>query len=78
MDAEDLVTVATFRAAPEAELAKEMLDNEGISAFLVNEMSAGLMPFLTSELVPITLQVPQADAARARDILSPPADAKER
>ncbi len=51
MDAEDLVTVATFRTAAEAELAKEMLDNEGIVAFLGNEMSAGLMPYLTSELV---------------------------
>ena len=78
MDAEDLVTVATFRTAAEAELAKEMLDNEGIVAFLGNEMSAGLMPYLTSELVQITLQVPERDAERARDILSPPADENQR
>ncbi|WP_394837268.1 DUF2007 domain-containing protein [Pendulispora rubella] len=71
MDAEDLVTVASFRTAPEAELAKELLENEGISAFLGNEMAAGLMPFLTPDLGGVTLQVQQKDAGRAREVLTP-------
>jgi len=72
MDAEDLVTVASFRTVPEAELAKELLENEGISSFLGNEMAAGLMPFLTPDLGGITLQVQQKDAPRARDVLAVP------
>ncbi|WP_394847779.1 DUF2007 domain-containing protein [Pendulispora brunnea] len=75
MDAEDLVVVASFRTAPEAELAKELLENEGISAFLGNEMAAGLMPFLTPDLGGITLQVQQKDVPRAREVLTPPVNA---
>jgi len=78
MDPEDLVVVATFRTAAEAELAKEILDNEGIRAFLGNEMSANLMPYLSSELVRITLQVSQKNADRARDMLTPPAPSNDR
>ena len=72
MDAEDLVVVATFRTVAEAELAKEMLDNEGISSFLGNEMATGLMPFLTSDLGGITLQVQQKNAVLAHDLLGTP------
>jgi len=78
MDPEDLVVVATFRTAAEAELAKEILDNEGIPAFLGNEMSANLMPYLSSDLVRITLQVSQKNADRARDMLTPPAPSNDR
>lgn len=78
MDPEDLVVVATFRTAAEAELAKEILDNEGIRAFLGNEMSANLMPYLSSDLVRITLQVSQKNADRARDMLTPPAPSNDR
>ncbi|WP_394822535.1 putative signal transducing protein [Pendulispora albinea] len=74
MDAEDLVVVATFGTVAEAELAKEILGNEGISAFLGNEMAAGLMPYLASGLGGITLQVQRQHAPRARGILAAPPD----
>lgn len=65
----DLVSVATFPDLPEAELAKERLENEGIKAFVLHGATAGVMPFLTSGEGGIHVQVATADAARAREIL---------
>jgi len=74
MEAEDLVVVATFRTVAEAELSKEILESEGVSAFLGNQMAAGLMPYLASGLGSITLQVQHQHAPRARDILTATAE----
>jgi len=71
-DPDELVTVATFQTPVEAELAKERLELEGITAFLKNEMAVGVMPYLGSALGGIELQVPERDAAAAREILEPP------
>ena len=43
----DLVTVATFRDVPEAELARERLELEGIRAFVLDAQTAGVMPYVT-------------------------------
>lgn len=66
----DLVTVATFPDLPEAELAKERLESEGIQAFVLHENTAGVMPFLTPGSGGIHVQVGNADAERAREILA--------
>lgn len=76
MSTEDLVVVARFGTPAEAELAKEMLGNEGIVAFLGNELAVGVMPYLSSGLGGITLQVQDKDAARARALLTPPGEAQ--
>ena len=65
----DLVSVATFPDLPEAELAKERLETEGIRAFVLHENTAGVMPFLTSGEGGIHVQVASTDAARAKEIL---------
>jgi hypothetical protein len=65
----DLVTIATFGNLPEAELAKERLENEGITAFVLHENTAGTMPFLSTSAAGVQVQVKNTDASRAREVL---------
>ena len=65
----DLVTVAAFPDTAEAELAKERLGLEGITAFVIGGQTAGVMPFLTGPTGGVRLQVSPGDAERAREIL---------
>lgn len=67
---EDLVTIGKFDSPMLAELAKARLESEGIRSYLGNEMAVGVMPFLSSGLGGVSLQVAPADAERAREILS--------
>ncbi len=61
----DLVTVAAYDQVPEAHLAKNLLEAEGIPAFL-DEETASDMLHLTSE---VKLQVAAEHAGEARAIL---------
>jgi len=61
----DLVTVAAYDRVAEARLAKNLLEAEGIPAFL-NEDAASDMLHLTSE---VKLQVADEFAADARALL---------
>jgi hypothetical protein len=65
----DLVTIATFPDGPEADLARQRLEFEGIRAFVLDEQSDGVMPFMISSTGGIRLQVAPEDASRAREIL---------
>ena len=75
MSDDDLVTVATFGSAIEADMAKSMLASEGINALLGGGVSLGLMPFLAAGQG-IEVKVAQRDAERAREILAPSAPEK--
>jgi hypothetical protein len=66
--ADDLITVATFANTAEAELAKERLELEGVSAFVVGGVTAHVMPFL-SHGGAVVLQVATEDLDQAREIL---------
>jgi Putative prokaryotic signal transducing protein len=61
----DLVTVAAFNQVPEAYLAKNLLDAEGIPAFLTEAVASDML-HLTSE---VKLQVAEEHAEQARAIL---------
>ena len=65
---DELVTVATFKDTPEAELAKERLGLEGVSAFVVGAVTAHVMPFL-SHGGAVVLQVASEQLTEAREIL---------
>ncbi|HEY3822827.1 MAG TPA: DUF2007 domain-containing protein [Polyangiaceae bacterium] len=65
---DELVTVATFKDTPEAQLARERLELEGIRAFVIDAQTGGVMPYL-AESMGIRLQVEPQDAERAREIL---------
>jgi hypothetical protein len=62
----DLVTVGSYSSQPEAFLAKNLLEAEGIAAFLSEEY-AGEMLHLNNE---IKLTVPSDRAEQAREILA--------
>jgi hypothetical protein len=65
---DELVTVATFTDVPEAELARERLELEGIRAFVLDAAAGGVMPYI-AESTGVRLQVEPKDAERAREIL---------
>ncbi len=65
----DLVTVASFPDAAEAQLAKERLELEGIPAFVIGAQTAGVMPFLTGPTGGVRLQVAPGYVERAREVL---------
>lgn len=69
MTLSDLVTVATFPDVPQAELARDRLALEGVTAFVLDEQTAGVMPYAVGVLGGIRLQVAPEDAATAREIL---------
>ena len=66
---DDLVTVAAFPDVPEAELARERLENEGIRAFVISAQTSGIMPYLTASSGGVRVQVEPKDAERAKEIL---------
>src|ERR1700730_9651413 len=67
--ADDLLTVATFEFLPLAEAARAHLIAEGIPAFLSDAETVYMAWSLGNALGYIKLQVPEAQAERARRIL---------
>jgi hypothetical protein len=65
---DELTTVATFSTRAEADLAQDHLKIEGVDAFVFDDMTAGVMPFLAGPSG-IRVQVPTDQAARAREVL---------
>jgi len=66
---DDLVTVTTFADVPEAELARERLQLEGVTAFVLSAQTTGVMPFLTASSGGVRVQVKREDLAKAKEIL---------
>ncbi|MBD2194136.1 MULTISPECIES: putative signal transducing protein [Calothrix] len=67
--ANNFVTVATYSNSLEANLAKQLLEAEGISSYLANESTVDLAWHLTVAVGWIKLQVHEQDAAQAKFIL---------
>jgi len=74
---ENFVTVATFHRSAEAQLAKNLLEEEGIASTLSGELTADMLPFgQAGGGDQIVLQVPESAAQRAAGILAAVAAAK--
>ena len=69
MSGDELVTVATFPDVAQADLARERLELEGIRAFVLDQQTGGVMPFMVSSIGGIRLQVAPGDVERAREAL---------
>jgi hypothetical protein len=65
---DELTTVATFSTRAEADLAQDHLKGEGVDAFVFDDMTAGVMPFLAGP-AGIRVQVPTDQLERAREVL---------
>jgi Putative prokaryotic signal transducing protein len=66
---EDAQTIMTFNSLPEAEVACSRLAEEGIRAFVSDELAAATFGGMGNLVGGVRLQVPSADAERARGIL---------
>lgn len=62
----ELVTVARFASALEAETAKNFLEAEGVSAFIADENASSLFSGMLGQA---KLQVAAVDAIRAKELL---------
>jgi hypothetical protein len=69
-DDDDLVTIATFRTAPEAELVKTALDAEGIQAFIADAETVTMDWLLGLAIGDVKVQVARRVAAQAREFLA--------
>jgi hypothetical protein len=69
MDTDELVTVAAFPDVPEAELARQRLELEGVAAFVLSAQTTGVMPYLTASSGGVRVQVKRVDLEKAREIL---------
>jgi hypothetical protein len=65
---DELTTVTTFATRAEADLAQDRLKGEGVDAFVLDEVTAGVMPYLTGS-TGIRLQVPTEQLQKAREAL---------
>ena len=72
MKPDELVTIATFEAPYQADLAKGMLESAGFETFLFGEHTG--RPQLSSWGGPIRLQVRSSDQAEARSFSADLAD----
>ncbi len=66
---EELVTIATFSTAVEADLARARLESEGIECFLADEHTVTVNWLYSQAVGGVKLQVREADAQRAVEIL---------
>src|SRR2546423_10275041 len=65
-----LVTVASFSVPYEADLARGLLETEGITAFLAGDMAASTLAGVGGPIGRVDLQVRETDAQRAAGILA--------
>jgi hypothetical protein len=68
-DAIELVTVATFSEPIEADLCRQRLESEGLNAVLADTHTAGMLWHYRLMMGGAKVQVPFAQADRARDIV---------
>lgn len=66
---EELVTIATFSMAIEADLARAKLESEGIECFLADEHTVTVNWLYSQAVGGVKLQVKEADAQRAIGVL---------
>jgi hypothetical protein len=64
------VTVASYRGAVEAQLAVVQLEAEGVRAFLTGDVAAGTFSGISGLGGLLSVQVPESQLERAREILS--------
>lgn len=66
---QNLVTIGKFDDNFEADLAKALLEDHGIKAYLTNELVFSMIPGIAPERFYMELQVSSQDEERAREIL---------
>ena len=70
MASEGPLVIATFALPTEAEMARELLEQNGIAAILRDAGFLGVQPWLSNAVGGVKLVVPAEDARRARELLA--------
>lgn len=70
IDANGLVTVATYNSDWEAHIAQGVLDASDIESVLGNEVFSSIYPIGFNSLGGVSLNVRACDAARAHEVLA--------
>ncbi len=65
-----LTTIASFREAHNAHIAKARLEAEGIPAFVADEFLSSVQWFYSDAIGGVKIQVPRAYAERAREVVT--------
>ena len=65
MSSSDLITISTFRSTADAEIAKGILDEEGIESMIRADNAGGMYPAISGA----ELLVRSEDVGRAHDAL---------
>ena len=65
MSSSKLITVSTFRSAADAQIAKGILDEEGIESMIRADNAGGMYPAISGA----DLLVRSEDVAKAHDVL---------
>ena len=68
MTSNTLATIATFSSEHDAELARGILQSEGIEAFIFKDDCGGMLPHLQA-IRGVHLKVKEKDESRAKEIL---------
>ncbi len=71
------ITVKSFATPLEAHMARTALENEGIEAFVRDEHTIGMRPYLSQVLGGVRVDVREQDFGRACALLDLPAPARE-
>ena len=71
-----LVVVQSYGSRLEAELAKGALDNAGIQAMIQADTAGGMREHLAWSGAGFKILVREEDATEARDLLTPPVEAR--
>ena len=69
MPAPDPLVVATFALPTQAEMARELLERNGIDARLRDQGFIGVHPWLSNAVGGVKLVVPAADAELTKELL---------
>ncbi len=77
MPDEGPLVVATFALPTEAEMARGLLESNGIQALLRDEGLVGVHPWLSNAVGGVKVVVPAEDAERAREILGDAGEGRE-
>jgi hypothetical protein len=77
VDDRPLVPIATYENLSEAEVAKSLLDAEGIEVVIRDQPLASLLPPIALANGGLTLLVAADDAEEAREVLSKPDSTEE-
>lgn len=72
LDDRDLVPIASFENLSEAEVARNLLDAEGIAVVIRDQPLASLLPAVALANGGLTLLVAEDEVARAREVLAKP------